>query len=41
MKPLIYLFIAIAILAYGAIRFDQLMGWEDERAKKSSYIGVL
>lgn len=41
MKPLFYLFIAIAILAYSAIKFDQVMGWEDARAHKQSYIGKL
>lgn len=41
MKPLFYLFIAIAILAYSAIKFDQAMGWEDQRVKKSTYIGKL
>jgi hypothetical protein len=41
MKPLLYLFIAIAILAYGAIKFDQAMGWEEARAKKSTYTGTV
>jgi hypothetical protein len=41
MKPLFYLFIAITILAYGAIKFDQYMGWEDARIKEETYIGRL
>jgi hypothetical protein len=41
MKPLVYLFVAVAILAYSAIKFDQYMGWEDARIKQETYIGRL
>jgi hypothetical protein len=37
---LVYLFLAVFILAYGAIRIDQAMGWEAKRVKITLYIGV-
>jgi len=39
MKPLILIFTIFFSIAYIAIRIDQAMGWEHDRALKQAYIG--
>ena len=39
MKPMIIIFAVFFCLAYIAIKIDQGMGWEHERAIQESYIG--